>query len=198
MAKEDDELEDGESGEKKASSTGSAIKKQIIIAFGTALVSMLIAVPITILAVRPAKEAPASLDPDAALHGQEELVAEGADDEDLIDEDYEPLGVMVPLEVLLVNLAQGGYLRVQMQIEFEERHVPARFYNQLVPIRDGIIMLLTQRTASEVRSVNGKEALRNDVRDLINGVLKRLLVKRIYFTQFVVQDAGASEEGQPS
>lgn len=194
MAKGDEELEGGESEEKKVSTDGSVKMKQILIVISVALISMIISALITFLAVRPAKDESAmSFAPDAALQGDQELLPEGADDEDLIDEDYQPVGAMVPLEAILVNLAQGGYLRAQMQIEFEDRHVPPRFYNQLVPIRDGIIMILTQRTAAELRTVNGKDALRNDVRDLINGLLKRLLVKRIYFTQFVVQDAGGGE-----
>jgi len=130
--------------------------------------------------------------PTAAMFGQEEefqkLVPEGSQEEDELDEDEEALGALFPLDTFVVNLAGGkNYLRCQVQVEFKERDVPKRFYVRLVPIRDGVIRILSSRTPSELMSHEGKEALKQALKEMMNDVLKKEEVKNIYFTQFVVQ-----------
>ena len=65
--------------------------------------------------------------------------------------------------------------------------MPKRFYVRLVPIRDGVIRILSSRTPSELMSHEGKEALKQALKEMMNDVLKKEEVKNIYFTQFVVQ-----------
>jgi flagellar FliL protein len=93
----------------------------------------------------------------------------------------------VPLETFLVNLSGGKYVRAQIQLEFETLDVPRKFYTRAVPIRDGIISMLTQMTAENLESSKGKDKLRAEIRSLINTVLRKEEVRRVYFTQFVIQ-----------
>jgi flagellar basal body-associated protein FliL len=93
----------------------------------------------------------------------------------------------VPFETFLVNLSGGKYLRLQMQAEMETPDVPRRLYGRIVPIRDGVITMLTQKAATDLESAEGKELLKKSIKDLINEQLKRQDVRRIYFTQFVIQ-----------
>lgn len=113
--------------------------------------------------------------------------AEGSDDELEISEGEEALGAIVPLDTFLVNLNGGKYIRLQIQVEFETLDIPSRFYSRLVPIRDAIISLLTQQTADDLQAERGKEGLKSKIKALMNDVLRREEVKRIYFTQFVIQ-----------
>jgi flagellar basal body-associated protein FliL len=57
----------------------------------------------------------------------------------------------------------------------------------MVPIRDSIITLLTQQDASDLEDLKGKEKLKKNIRELINERLHREDVRRVYFTQFVIQ-----------
>ncbi len=109
------------------------------------------------------------------------------DDTVELEEGEEALGAILPLETFLVNLAGGKYIRLQMQIEFDSPDVPKKIYSRMVPIRDGIITLLTQQESSDLEDLKGKEKLKKSIRDLINERLHREDVRRIYFTQFVIQ-----------
>ena len=124
---------------------------------------------------------------DAAKEAEEGLQPEGSTDEDELVEGEEALGAFFPLETFIVNLDGGKFIRCQIQVEFTERDIPKRFYNRMVPIRDGIITLLTTKKQDDVLSEKGKEELRKELKDLMNETLKKEEVKRIYFTQFVVQ-----------
>jgi len=111
-----------------------------------------------------------------------------AEDESLaLLDGEEALGAIVPFETFLVNLSGGKYLRLQMQAEMETPDVPRRLYGRIVPIRDGVITMLTQKAATDLESAEGKELLKKSIKDLINEQLKRQDVRRIYFTQFVIQ-----------
>lgn len=112
---------------------------------------------------------------------------EGFEEVEELEEGEEPLGAIVPFETFLVNLSGGKYIRTQIQVEFETLDVPTKFYTRQVPIRDSIISLLTQQTAEGLQSSQGKERARNDIRNLINQTLRKEDVRRIYFTQFVIQ-----------
>lgn len=114
--------------------------------------------------------------------------AEGHDDpEEELEEGEEPLGAIVPFETFLVNLSGGKYIRAQIQVEFETLDVPRRFYTRAVPIRDSIIQLLTQMTAEGLETAKGKDKLRAEIRSVINTTLRKEEVRRVYFTQFVIQ-----------
>jgi flagellar FliL protein len=102
-------------------------------------------------------------------------------------EGEEAIGAIVPLDTFVVNLAGGKYVRVQAQAELETPDIPRRFYARVVPMRDQIISLLTQKRAEELEDVNGKEKLKTQIREIMNQQLRREEVRRIYFTQFVIQ-----------
>jgi flagellar basal body-associated protein FliL len=115
------------------------------------------------------------------------LKPEGSDDGEELEEGEEALGAIVPFETFLVNIAEDHYIRVQIQVEFETLEVPHRFYTRQVPIRDSVISLLTQQTKASLETVKGKDKLRAEIKDLINAAVRKEEVRRVYFTQFVIQ-----------
>lgn len=115
------------------------------------------------------------------------LKPEGSDDVEELEEGEEALGAIVPFETFLVNLPEDHYVRVQIQLEFESLEVPRRFYTRQVPIRDSIISLLTQQTKAGLETAKGKDKLRNEIKDLVNAAIRKEEVRRVYFTQFVIQ-----------
>lgn len=118
---------------------------------------------------------------------EEQPVLEGSEDPLELEEGEEPLGAIVPFETFLVNLSGGKYIRLQAQVEFETPDVPKKFYSRMVPIRDAIITMLTQQSAADLEDGKGKEKLKKSIRDIINDRLRREDVRRVYFTQFVIQ-----------
>jgi flagellar basal body-associated protein FliL len=166
-------------------------RKKLVIAAGVSLAVLGIGAPVGYFLLVPSQEpeevaepAPVVIEADKEGHSAEAPV----EDETLaLLEGEEALGAIVPFDAFLVNLAGGKYLRLQLQAEMETPDVPRRLYGRIVPIRDGIITMLTQKTATELEDAAGKDVLKKSIKELINEQLKRQDVRRIYFTQFVIQ-----------
>ena len=173
-------------GESEAQPPKAKSKKLLFIVIGVVLLLVAIGVPAAFLLLGKKESEMEELSADAAKLGTD-LIAEGALDEDEAMEGEEALGAIFPLETFVVNLSGGAFIRLQVQLEFKDRDVPERFLSKIVPIRDAVITLLSARTPSDIASVTGKEALRIDLRELVNDQLKREDVKQVYFSQFVVQ-----------
>lgn len=116
-------------------------------------------------------------------------------------------GLMYVLKDRVVNLADPTgrrYLKVGLSIEFttgaaelkkagpEERKVKqAEFEKTLAPqaplIDDAIISILAARSPSDISTSEGKQRLKNDIKDSLNRLLGGEQVSNVYFTQFVMQ-----------
>lgn len=128
-----------------------------------------------------------SLDSEAGDAGHTAEVPEGHSDEDELDEGEEAIGAIFPMDPIVVNLHGGGLIRCQIQLEFSARDIPGRFYTNLVPVRDALIELLSGKRKEDVLAVDGKSALKNSIRELINNQLRKEDITKVYFTQYVVQ-----------
>jgi flagellar basal body-associated protein FliL len=166
-------------------------RKKIVIAAGVVLAVLGVGAPVGYFLLTPSQapeetveEAPVELEADT---GASVAVVPNEDENLALVEGEELLGAIVPFDTFLVNLSGGKYLRLQLQAEMETPDVPRRLYGRIVPIRDGIITMLTQKTATELEDPLGKDALKKSIKDYMNEQLKRQDVRRIYFTQFVIQ-----------
>lgn len=160
-------------------------KKTLFIVIG--LVVLLLGAGIPVLMLRSgAKTKIEEVDADAASQS-ESGHPEGSEDEVELEDGEDPLGAIVPFDTFVVNLPDNHFLRVQLQVEFATLDVPRRFYVKIVPLRDAIINLLSQKTPDELKSPKGKETLRADIKELINNTLRKEDIKRVYFTQLVIQ-----------
>lgn len=104
-----------------------------------------------------------------------------------VQEGEELLGAFFPFEPFVVNLRGGGFLRVQVQVELNQRDIPATIIARNVVLRDGIISLLSARAREDVLGLKARDELKVSIAKLINETLNRELVKKVYFTQFVAQ-----------
>jgi len=162
----------------------SGKSKLIFIIAGVVVLVLAVGMPVLYMSMKSASPE----DELSSAAGQEDAgMAEGSLDEDELDEGEDALGGIFPMESFVVNLRGGGYIRLQIQVEFIERDIPKRFYVRLVPIRDAIIRLLANRSAEDLAEEKGRDALRKDIKNVIEEILKKADVKNVYFTQFVVQ-----------
>lgn len=175
-----------------AAASASSKKKLVLVAAAAVTILLGAGIPLGYFAFRaPAplpEEAPAK-EPELPVV-QEAPVTNASEErlqEDELQEGEEALGAIAPLDTFLVNLSGGKYIRLQLQAELETPDIPRRFYARVVPMRDQIIALLTQKTAAELEELSGKEKLKTSIREIMNQQLRREDVRRIYFTQFVIQ-----------
>ena len=59
--------------------------------------------------------------------------------------------------------------------------------NRKSQLRDIIIATLAAKTSEAVRTPEGKEALKQELKERINSVLAKGQIARVYFTEFAVQ-----------
>lgn len=90
------------------------------------------------------------------------------------DEDSEPAAhvapkgppTFMPLENMVVNLADPGgekVAQVGITLELSDAKAPDKVKVYLPSIRSGVLMLISQRTAEELLSIEGKEKLAADI-----------------------------------
>ncbi len=100
------------------------------------------------------------------------------------------LGPTFPLETFIVNLAGAAgerYLKVRMELELKESRLVAELEKRTPQVRDTVLLLLSSKTFDDIATFRGKTKLRNEITSRLNAVLPPASIKKIYFTEFVVQ-----------
>lgn len=104
------------------------------------------------------------------------------------------VGPLVPMDPLIVNLAdepadEDGprYLKVTLQLEAASEASKVVVESSVVPIRNRVIVRLTSLTAAQTRGSDSLVALQAELKQLINEILGSPRVRRVFFTEFVVQ-----------
>jgi flagellar FliL protein len=123
-------------------------------------------------------EAQAAKEPDA--HGAAAEAAGGGHE----------AGSVVPLDSFVVNLADEDaqrYLKVTIKVEFFGDQIPPLFHSRQAQIRDLLLTLLSSKNMEDVRTVEGKSQLRDEIIARVNRVLDDDAVKAVYFAEFIVQ-----------
>jgi flagellar FliL protein len=94
----------------------------------------------------------------------------------------------VQLEPFILNLADpegDRFLRVSLSVVFDGHVVPSAA--EQVRLRDRILTILSSKTADEVTSFEGKEALRRELEGAIARTFEGSEVDELFFTEFLVQ-----------
>jgi len=93
------------------------------------------------------------------------------------------------LEPFVVNLRGGGrrFLKVAVTLGLEGEKTAEQLKGRIPPIRNAILLLLTNKTFEEVSSVGGKKKLQEEIIACVNGIVEGEKVKEVYFTDFIAQ-----------
>lgn len=94
----------------------------------------------------------------------------------------------------VVNIQDGQrsrFLQVTAQVQITAPDVAAAIQQHMAPIRDAMIMLLSDQKLDVIRTVKGKEALRQEALVALQKVMQDNIGKpgidAVYFTGFVIQ-----------
>ena len=121
---------------------------------------------------------------------EEEVPAEGDGAAKEKAKEEANLGVMFPLDPLIVNLAgsQGKrFLKITISFELSTPEVHAELKENIQKVTDSILVLLSSKTFEDVYSVQGKFKLKDEVTTRVNRFLVVGHVKEAYFTEFIIQ-----------
>lgn len=98
------------------------------------------------------------------------------------------IGQLIPLETFIVNLAGSRgqrIVKINMELEVQNPEVSKEIDKLRPKIRDIILFIVSSKTYAEVATREGKDSLRDEIRDQVNLFLTKGQVKRVYFTEFI-------------
>ena len=100
---------------------------------------------------------------------------------------------IVEFEPFIVNLADADasrFVKASISLAVTEEGLPAEIEENPVigaRLRSSILELLSERSAAEITSADGKDALRMAIREEADAILPEGRVAEVLFTDFIVQ-----------
>ncbi|MBN8554965.1 MAG: flagellar basal body-associated FliL family protein [Deltaproteobacteria bacterium] len=95
------------------------------------------------------------------------------------------------MEPMLINLASEGdrlmHLEVQLAIETQNSKTSRELQSKLDQIQDEWTMLLSSKSEKELRKIENRKKLQDDLLSRVNHVLKKGKANKVYFLNFLVQ-----------
>lgn len=101
-----------------------------------------------------------------------------------------PKTLFYSLDPFILNLADidsNRYLKISVSLEFDKPGSLADAGQRVPQIRDSMILLMSSLTYGDIHSVAGKITLQSEIQNRLNTILTPGAVKRVYFTDLVVQ-----------
>ncbi|OIO67526.1 MAG: flagellar protein FliL [Zetaproteobacteria bacterium CG1_02_53_45] len=98
--------------------------------------------------------------------------------------------VMMDIDDITVNLAdtdESRFLRTKIKLEVRNEEAQAKVTANIVKINDLIITILASKKFSDIRTPQGKYALKEDLIYRMNRIVGGKPIKNLYFTDFVSQ-----------
>lgn len=98
---------------------------------------------------------------------------------------------MISLEQFTINLSTPGsvnpkYVRVNVAVEVMNEEVEAEFNRRLPQVRNSIIDLFNSKRPADLVTTEGREALKEEIQNALNGFMVSGKVKGVYFVNFAL------------
>ena len=101
------------------------------------------------------------------------------------------LGKMLTLEQFTVNLTTPGsvtprFVRVNVSLELQTAETETEVAGKMPQVRNVIIDLFNSKRPADLQSAEGRDYLKEEIRNAINGFLVSGKVKGVFFTNFAL------------
>ena len=97
---------------------------------------------------------------------------------------------LVSVQPFVVNLANpigSKHIRLSMDLEMIDGAAAEQIAQDMVKVRDSIILLLSSKTYADLAPMEGKLMLKSEVIERVNHILGGPKVVKVYFTDMVFQ-----------
>lgn len=163
-----------------ASSSGSGQKPILFIAL--AVLNMIVVGAVAFMLYKGRQQDAAQPKIEHVIQGEASTSAQEA------TQPKDIIGRVIPLETFIVNLAESKgrkVAKVNMELEVKGDQVLQEIEKRKAQIRDIIIIILSSKTYEDVASREGKDGLRNEIKDTINSFLVQGKISNVFFTEFI-------------
>jgi flagellar protein FliL len=104
----------------------------------------------------------------------------------------EKVSIVCPLKSFVVNLLDKRnvgkrYLKVTIEVEVNKEDDKKTIDSNSPQLRDSILLLLSSQTLEDINTMEGKLALKQELLARMKQILGEGVVRRVYFTEFVIQ-----------
>ncbi len=124
------------------------------------------------------------------LGGEKEKKISPEEQQALLEKQAKEVGPMVNIDPFIVNILddqESRYLKAAITLEVDTPETAMEVNSRMPQIKDAILLLIGNKTFGELSDIQGKLQLRAELINKVNSILLKGKVKRIYFTNFVVQ-----------
>ena len=98
--------------------------------------------------------------------------------------------VNMPLEPFLVNLADKEsrrYLKLKVELEVNNEETAKELEKSMPRMRDALILLLSSKTYLDLASSQGKQQLKQEIKQKVTALPGGSKISDVFFTEFVAQ-----------
>ena len=108
------------------------------------------------------------------------------------NEKEDQMSIIIPMKSFVVNLFDKKgigkrYLKITTGVEVGKEEDKLKVENHITQLRDTVLILLSSQTMKDINTIEGKLELKNEILLRMNQILGEKTVRRIFFTEFVVQ-----------
>ncbi|HKK33476.1 MAG TPA: flagellar basal body-associated FliL family protein [Desulfomicrobiaceae bacterium] len=99
-------------------------------------------------------------------------------------------GSMVELDSFIVNILDekgARYLKASITLDVDNEETVQEVIDRMPQIKDAVLLLVGNKSYNDLADLQGKLQLRVELISRLNEILKTGQVRKIYFTDFVVQ-----------
>lgn len=165
-----------------APSTGGGGGKQSILLIGLAVLNMAVVGAVGFMIWKGKQKEAAEPKIEHVIKGEHEAQEAEAHDEHVTK------ALVIPLETFIVNLAGSKgrrIFKVDVELEVNEKKVVEEIEQRKAQIRDIIIIILSGRTYDQISGKDGKNQLRDEIKDTVNAFLTKGKITSVFFTNFL-------------
>lgn len=173
-----------------AAQAGDAAKKagqKPMVLIGLVVVNMLVVLGVGFMVWKGRKIEQSKPSIDQVIEGEEKTRLK---EDELRDAE---IGKVIPLETFVVNLAGSKgrkVLKVNMELEVKgnkdgDGNIISEIETRKAQIRDFIIIILSSKSYEEISTKDGKDFLRNEIKDNINTFLSKGKITNVFFTEII-------------
>nr|MCU0674512.1 flagellar basal body-associated FliL family protein [Myxococcota bacterium] len=101
--------------------------------------------------------------------------------------EYGPLHPLAPIVANLPDRSAGRFVRVTVHLEAKDDEALATVVAREIPIRHRLLIYFSELDPTRAAAPGGKDVLREELVPAVNEVIGSELVRRVYFSEFVVQ-----------
>ncbi|WP_321367218.1 flagellar basal body-associated FliL family protein [uncultured Desulfuromusa sp.] len=124
------------------------------------------------------------------LSGDKEEKISPEEEQARLEKQAKEVGPMVSIDGFIINILddeESRYLKAAITLEVDSEEASMEINSRMPQLKDAILLLIGNKTFGELNDLQGKIQLRAELINKINSILLKGKVKRIYFTDFVVQ-----------